>query len=71
MGKTSMRLEEYKRDPDGLRDRSKYTVISHSSEEFNTIVDWEVELEFLPMTGRNIVSMNIHSDGFETKEEAM
>ncbi|WP_312131868.1 hypothetical protein [Leclercia sp.] len=71
MGKTSIRLEEFKRDKNGLEDYSKFTVISHSSEEHSTIVDWPVELEYRPMTHLNQVSMNIHSDLFETKEEAM
>lgn len=71
MGKTSIRLEEFKRDENGLEDYSKFTVISHSSQEHSTIVDWPIELEYRPMTHLNRVSMNIHSDLFETKEEAM
>ncbi|HGD3335342.1 TPA: hypothetical protein ACI4B1_000595 [Enterobacter hormaechei] len=71
MGKTSIRLEEFKRDANGLEDYSKYTVISHSSEEHSTIVDCPVELEYRPMTHLNKVSMSIHSDLHETKEEAM
>ncbi|EDT7188353.1 hypothetical protein ACJ84N_002539 [Citrobacter freundii] len=71
MGKTSIRLEEFKRDANGLEDYSKYTVISHSSQEHSTIVDWPIELEYRPMTHLNQVSMNIHSDLHETKEEAM
>ncbi|MGP6135235.1 hypothetical protein [Enterobacter chuandaensis] len=71
MGKTSIRLEEFKRDKNGLEDYSKYSVISHSSEEHSTIVDWPIELEYRPMTHLNQVSMNIHSDLHETKEEAM
>lgn len=72
MGKSSMRLETFKRDPSGLEDFSKYTVISHSDPQAGrkTIVDWEVELEHRPMTHLNQVSMNIHSDLFDTKEEA-
>jgi len=66
MGKTSIRLEEFKRDAKGLEDYSKYTVISHSSEEHSTIVDWPVELEYRPMTHLNQVSMNIHCDLHET-----
>lgn len=71
MGKTSIRLEEFKRDINGLEDYSKYTVISHCSEELHTTVDWPIELEYRPMTHLNQVSMNIHSDLHETKEEAM
>ncbi len=71
MVKTSIRLEEFKRDANGLEDYSKYTVISHSSEEHSTIVDWPVELEYRPMTHLNQVSMSIHSDLHKTKEEAM
>lgn len=71
MGKTSIRLEEFKRDENGLEDYSKFTVISHSSQEYSTIFDWPIELEYRPMTHLNQVSMNIHSDLFETKEEAM
>ncbi|MWS31206.1 hypothetical protein GP946_27360, partial [Escherichia coli] len=41
------------------------------SEEHSTIVDWPVELEYRPMTHLNQVSMSIHSDLHETKEEAM
>lgn len=71
MGKTSIRLEEFKRDANGLEDYSKYTVISHSSQEYSTMVDWPIELEYRPVTHLNQVSMNIHSDLHETKEEAM
>ena len=71
MGKTSIRLEEFKRDENDLEDYSKYTVISHSSQEHSTIVDWPIELEYRPMTHLNQVSMNIHSDLHETKEVAM
>ncbi|HGY1166512.1 TPA: hypothetical protein ACNUZQ_002085 [Citrobacter braakii] len=71
MGKTSIRLEEFKRDENGLEGYSKYTVISHASQEHSTIVDWPIELEYRPMTHLNHVSMNIHSDLHETKEEAM
>ncbi len=71
MSKTSIRLDEFKRDKDGIADISKYTVYSHSSEEYKTIVDWDVKLEYECLTGKNIVSMDIHSDRFETKEEAM
>jgi len=71
MSKTSIRLDEFKRDEDGLSDISKYTVLSHSSEEHNTIIDWPITVEFRPMIKINIVSMDIHSGGFETKEQAM
>ncbi|EAO7511066.1 hypothetical protein TX36_24205 [Salmonella enterica] len=71
MGNTSIRLEEFKRGDNGIEDYSKYTVISHASQEHSTIVDWPIDLKYRPMTRLNQVSMNIHSDLHETKEEAM
>lgn len=46
MGRSTMRLELFKRDPNGTEDFSKYTVISHSDPQADreTIIDWEVEL---------------------------
>ena len=68
MSKNDITLNEYKRDKDGISDISKYTVTSHSSD---TIVDWDIILEYRPMIQINSVSIDIHSDGFSTKEEAM
>ncbi|WP_313682406.1 hypothetical protein [Pantoea sp.] len=72
MGKTSMRLEEFKRDPSGLEDKSKYTVISHSDpdNDRNTIIDWVVELEHRPMIHCFMASIDIKTDLHGTKEEA-